>query len=87
MPGRLDPGAVRAGAPAESAAVIVLRLRHAQPRVFGSTSVQALKSAGALLISKRSEPRALPARQELHVHFHGLSAEDVAAIIKRERGE
>jgi hypothetical protein len=31
-----------------------------------------------------SEPRALPARQEVHLDFHGVTAEDVAAIIERE---
>ena len=45
------------------------------PRVYGSASVQG-----------RSEPRALPARQELHLHLHGVSAEDVAAIIARQNG-
>ena len=31
----------------------------------------------------RPEPRALPPRQEVHVHhhWHGVTAEDVAAII------
>jgi hypothetical protein len=59
-------------------AAIVLRLRHGpprapQPRVYGSRSVHAMQD--------RPEPRALPARQELHLHFHGVGAEDVAVII------
>jgi hypothetical protein len=38
-------------------------------------------------VQDRTEPRALPARQEVHLHFHGVTAEDVAEIIKRERSE
>jgi hypothetical protein len=26
-------------------------------------------------------------KQKLHLHFHGVTAEDVAAIIQREQGE
>jgi hypothetical protein len=57
------------------AAVVAHRLRHPQPRalprrVYGSTSVQG-----------RSQPRVLPARPEVHLHFHGVTAEDVAAIV------
>jgi hypothetical protein len=57
---------------------MVLRLQHGQarllaPRVYGSTSVHAAQG--------RPEPRALPARQEVHLHFHGVSAEEVAAIV------
>jgi len=29
----------------------------------------------------RTQPRALPARQEIHLHFRGFGAEDVAAIL------
>jgi hypothetical protein len=43
------------------------------PLVYGSTSVHAVQD--------RPEPRPLPARPELHLHFHGVSAEDVAAIV------
>ena len=31
----------------------------------------------------RPEPPTLPARQEMHLHFHGVTAEDVAAILNR----
>jgi hypothetical protein len=41
--------------------------------VHGSTSVYPAQD--------RPEPRALPARPELHLHFHGVTAEDVAAIL------
>jgi hypothetical protein len=66
------------------AAFVTYRLRHGQPRalpprVYGSTSIHAMQG--------RAEPRALPARQELHLHFHGVTAEDVAAIIARQNGE
>jgi hypothetical protein len=44
--------------------------------VYGSRrSVQAVQG--------RTEPRALPARQEVPLHFHGVTAEDVAAILGR----
>jgi hypothetical protein len=54
-----------------------LRLAARAPRalpseVFVKTSVQG-----------RPEPRALPARQEVHLHFHGLGAEAVAEILRR----
>jgi hypothetical protein len=67
------------------AAAVALRLRGGYsrprvlpPRVYGSTSVHAVQG--------RPEPRALPPRQEVHVHhhWHGVSAEDVAAIIRQE---
>jgi hypothetical protein len=36
-------------------------------------------------VQGRAEPRALPARQEVHVHhhWHGVGAEDVAAVLAR----
>jgi hypothetical protein len=36
-----------------------------------------------------TEPRALPARQEIHVHhhWHGVSADEIAAILARQKGE
>ena len=60
--------------------VVALRLRHGTPRalpsrVYGSTSVHAVQD--------RTEPRALPARPEVHLHFHRMTAEDVAAILAR----
>jgi hypothetical protein len=34
-------------------------------------------------VQDRPEPRALPARPEVHLHFHRMTAEDVAAILAR----
>jgi hypothetical protein len=31
----------------------------------------------------RPEPQALPARQEVHLHFHGVSAADIAAALRQ----
>jgi hypothetical protein len=64
---------------AATGTVVVYRLRHGQPRalpprMYGSRSVQ-----------DRTQSRALPARPEVHLHFHGVTAEDVAAIIARQR--
>jgi len=41
--------------------------------VYGSTSVHAVRG--------RPEPRALPARHEVHLHFHGVDAEGMAEIL------
>ena len=69
---------------AATGAAVALRLRHRPPpplppRVYGSTSVHAVRD--------RTQPRALPAQPEVHLHFHGVTAEDVAAIIARQNGE
>jgi apolipoprotein N-acyltransferase len=66
------------------AALVTLRLRHGPPRALPPHS---LLSAPREQEVTTSQPRALPARQELHIHFHGLSAEDVAAILARQNGE
>ena len=63
---------------AATGVALALRLRHGPPRalprrVFGPASVHAAQD--------RTQPRALPARQEVHLHFHGVTAEDVAAIL------
>jgi hypothetical protein len=47
--------------------------------VYGSRSV--------LAVQDRPEPRALPARQEVHLHFHGVTAEDVAEILARHSAQ
>ena len=65
---------------AATAAAVAYRLRHGPPRalpprVYGNTSVHAVQD--------RPEPRALPARADVHLHFHGVSAEDIAAILAR----
>jgi len=33
-------------------------------------------------VQDRTEPRALPARQEVHQHFYSVTAEDVARILR-----
>jgi hypothetical protein len=39
-------------------------------------------------LSTSAEPRpAIEAPRQVHLHFHGVSAEDVAAIIERHRPE
>ena len=63
-----------------AALVCLLRLRRQPPRtlppqLYGSPSVHAVQG--------RPGPRALPARPEVHLHFHGVGAEDVAEILRR----
>jgi hypothetical protein len=65
---------------AAGAAFALHRLRHGQPRAlppreYGTTSVHPVQG--------RPQPRALPARPEVHLHFHGLGAEAVAEILRR----
>jgi hypothetical protein len=43
--------------------------------VYGTTSVHAVQD--------HPEARALPGRRELHLHFHGITAEDVAEVLAR----
>jgi hypothetical protein len=38
-------------------------------------------------VQARTAPRPLERPADIHLHFHGVTAEDVAAIIQRERGE
>jgi hypothetical protein len=67
------------------AAAVALRLRHWPPRalpsrVYGSTSVHPVQD--------RPVPRALPARQpEVHLHFHGVTAEDIATALGHFPGD
>jgi hypothetical protein len=57
------------------AAVLTYRLRHRDTRALTQRGMRALPAAGQ---------RALRQAQEVHLHFHGVSAEDVAAIIARQ---
>lgn len=43
--------------------------------------------AAPAAVQDRPEPRALSARQEVHLHFYGVTAEDVAAILARVNHE
>ena len=60
-------------------AAVAYRLRHGQPRTLSPGIIHS--RAATTAVQGRSEPRALPARPELHLHFHGVSAEDMAAIL------
>jgi hypothetical protein len=53
----------------------LLRPQALPPRVYGTTSIHAVQD--------RPELRAVPARQEVHLHFHGVTAEDASAILGR----
>jgi hypothetical protein len=65
------------------AAFVVYRLRHGQPRTLPPGVIHARPVPPA--VQGRSEPRALPARPEIHVHhhWHGVSAEGLSAILAR----
>jgi hypothetical protein len=66
---------------AATGTVVALRLRRGPPRLPpGAISGRPVQG-----VQDRSQPRALLARQEVHLHFHGVTAEDVAAIIARQR--
>jgi hypothetical protein len=55
----------------------------------GDTPPGELPPTSVHAVQDRPAPRALPARQEVHLHFHGIDAEDVAAIladVNRDRG-
>jgi hypothetical protein len=65
---------------AGTAAVLTYRVRRGDARALTRRGIRALLTP---------EQRALGRAQEVHVHFHGVSAEDVAAIIawQKEVGE
>jgi len=62
-------------AAAGTAAVLIHRARCRGTRALAQRSMRALPPA---------EQRALGRAPEVHLHFHGVSAEDVAAIIARQ---
>jgi hypothetical protein len=60
------------------AAFLTCRVRHRYPRPLTQRAVRALHAP---------QPRTLGRAQEVHLHFHAVSAEDVSAIIARlDRG-
>jgi hypothetical protein len=59
---------------AGTAAVLTYRVRRRDTRALTRRGIRALPTP---------EERALGRAQEVHLHFHGVSAEDVAAIIAR----
>jgi membrane protein implicated in regulation of membrane protease activity len=65
---------------AATAAVLTYRARHRDTRTLTQRDMRALPTPGQ---------QALGRAQEIHLHFHGVSAEDVAAIIawQDEAGE
>jgi hypothetical protein len=62
-------------AAAGAAAVLTYRVRRRDARALTQRGIRALPVP---------EQRALGRAQEVHLHFHGISAEDVAAIIARQ---
>jgi hypothetical protein len=62
-------------AAASMAAVLTYRVRRRDARALAQRGVRALPT---------SERWVLGRAQEVHLHFHGVSAEDVAAIIVRQ---
>jgi hypothetical protein len=59
-------------AAAGTAAVLTYRVRRRDARALTQRGIRALPAP---------QQRALGQAQEVHLHFHGVSAEDVAAII------
>jgi predicted PurR-regulated permease PerM len=57
------------------AAVLTYRVRHRDTRALTQPGIRALPAPGQ---------RALGQAQEVHLHFHGVSVVDVAAIIARQ---
>ena len=62
-------------AAAGTAAVLTYRTRRRDARALTQRGIRALTAP---------EPRALRRTHEVHLHFHGVSAEDVAGIIARQ---
>ena len=62
-------------AAAGTAAVLTYRARRRGARALTQRGIRALTAP---------EPRALRRTHEVHLHFHGVSAEDVAGIIARQ---
>jgi hypothetical protein len=71
---------VSAGA-AGAVGVLIWRWHH--PRPIAVRAVQAPKSVGAAQ-PLPEPPRAIEPGGQLHLHFHGVTAEDVAEILRRE---
>ena len=62
-------------AAAGAAAVLTYRVRRRDARALTQRGIRALPTL---------DQRTLGRAQEVHLHFHGVSAEDVAAIIARQ---
>jgi hypothetical protein len=62
-------------ATASTAAVLTYRIRHRNARALTRRGIRALPTP---------EQPALGRAQEVHLHFHGMSVDDAAAIITRQ---
>ena len=82
--------AVLAGlAVAGGAAYVALRVRHRAtepPRRVYQAHPLAQPRSQALPEPRRSAAALPPAGGQLHIHFHGVAPEDVAAIVERQNG-
>jgi hypothetical protein len=62
---------------ASMAAILAYRVRRRDARALTQRGARALPTPERLALGRS---------QEVHLHFHGVSAEDVAAIIARQDG-
>lgn len=65
------------------AALLAHRARRGVPRAVPVHRVRVLPRQAAQPLPDPRRPAIEAPQQDLHLHFHGLSAEDVAAIIKQ----
>jgi hypothetical protein len=70
---------------------LVLLLRHQGRRrqAISATVVLPARAVPPQVAEAPAAPRAIEPKRELHLHFHGVDAEDVAAIVadvNRDRG-
>lgn len=78
---------VAALAVAGGAALLAYRVRHRhRPRALPSPGARVLPPGAAAPLQEPQRP-AIEAARQVHLHFHGVTAEDVAAIIARQTGE
>jgi hypothetical protein len=67
-----------------AAVIAAVAWRRSHPAAERTTAVSFTGHDAARAVQARSAPRELPPAQQ-HIHFHGVSAEDVAEIINRTR--
>jgi hypothetical protein len=66
-------------------AFIAYRLRHGRLRRSVTGAARALPPVQAAQALPPPQPRAIERGGELHLHLHGVTPEEVAAIIERHR--